>query len=71
MQETAKLLSDDPLFVIINSYTTGLAPSAVAYASDVVFGSRYGGSTAAGELGLPVSESGLILPCGATGRWTP
>ena len=71
LQEVAKVLSDDPLFVIINSYTPGLAPSAVAYASDVVFGSLYGGKTEAGELGLPVTESGLILPCGATGRWTP
>ena len=71
LQEVAKVLSDNPLFVIINSYTTGLAPSAVAYASDVVFGSLYGGKTEAGELGLPVTESGLILPCGATGRWTP
>ena len=71
LQETVKLLSDDPLFVIINSYTTGLAPSAVAYASDVVFGAAHGGKTAAGELGLPVKQSGLVLPCGATGRWTP
>ena len=71
LQEVVKVLSDDPLFVIINSYTTGLAPSAVAYASDVVFGTKYGGKTEAGELGLPVKESGLILPCGATGRWTP
>ena len=71
LQETAKLLSDNPLFVIINSYTTGLAPSAVAYASDVVFGGIHGGKTEAGELGLPVTQSGLILPCGATGRWTP
>ena len=71
LQEVAKVLSDDPLFVIINSYTTGLAPSAVAYASDAVFGSLYGGKTEAGELGLPVTESGLVLPCGATGRWTP
>ena len=69
--ETARLLTDNPLFVIINSYTTGLAPSAVSYAADVVFGSGYGGHTAAGELGLPVRESGLVLPCGATGRWTP
>ena len=57
--------------VTINSCTAGLAPSAVAYASDVVFGSLYGGNTEAGELGLPVKESGLVLPCGATGRWTP
>ena len=71
LQEVVKVLSDDPLFVIINSYTTGLAPSAVAYAADVVFGAKYGGKTEAGELGLPVKESGLILPCGATGRWTP
>ena len=71
LQEVVKVLSEDPLFVIINSYTTGLAPSAVAYASDVVFGAKYGGKTEAGELGLPVKESGLILPCGATGRWTP
>jgi 23S rRNA (cytosine1962-C5)-methyltransferase len=71
LQETAKLLSDDPLFVIINSYTTGLAPSAVSYAADVVFGEKFGGKCEAGELGLPVKESGLMLPCGATGRWTP
>ena len=71
LQETAKLLSDDPLFVIINSYTTGLAPSAVGYASDVVFGAKYGGKTAVGELGLPVKSTGIMLPCGSTGRWTP
>jgi len=69
--ETVKLLSDDPLFVIINSYTTGLAPSAVGYASDVAFSQAYGGKTAVGELGLPVTSSGLVLPCGSTGRWTP
>ena len=69
--EVAKLLTDDPLFVIINSYTTGLAPSAVGYASDVVFGGVRGGKTAVGELGLPVTASGLMLPCGAAGRWTP
>ncbi len=69
--ETAKLLTEDPLFVIINSYTTGLAPSAVAYAADAVFGPLWGGKTDAGELGLPVTGSGLTLPCGATGRWSP
>ena len=71
LQETAKLLTDNPLFVIINSYTTGLAPSAVGYAADVVFGSKFGGHTEVGELCLPVKSSGLLLPCGATGRWTP
>ena len=69
--EVGKLLTENPLFVIINSYTTGLAPSAVGYASDVVFGQLRGGSTAVGELGLPVQSTGFVLPCGATGRWTP
>ena len=67
----SQVLSDKPLFVIINSYTTGLAPSAVGYASDSVFGQIHGGHTAVGELGLPVRSSGLMLPCGAAGRWTP
>lgn len=65
----AGVLSDDPLFVVINSYTTGLAPSVVGYLSDSIFSSRFGGKTECGELGLPVTDSGLVLPCGATGRW--
>ena len=70
--EVGKLLTDDPLFVIINSYTTGLAPSAVGYASDSVFSAVHvSGKTAVGELGLPVKSTGLMLPCGAAGRWTP
>lgn len=70
LQQVAEILSDRPLFVIINSYTTGLAPSAVGYISDAVFGARFGGKTQAGELGLPVSASGLMLPCGAASRFT-
>ena len=69
--ETAKLMTEDPLFVIINSYTTGLAPSAVGYAADVVFGKEHGGHTQVGELGLPVRSTGIMLPCGSTGRWMP
>ena len=64
------VLSDDPLFVLVNSYTTGLAPSVVGYLLDAVLCPRFGGHTEAQELGLPVKASGLILPCGATGRWT-
>ena len=71
LQSVLQVLSDHPLFVIINSYTTGLAPSAVSYVSDVVFGGKFGGHTQCGELGLPVKSSGLMLPCGAAGRWTP
>ena len=67
----AQILSDHPLFVLINSYTTGLAPSAVGYAADAVFRPRFGGRTQCGELGLPVCSTGLVLPCGAAGRWEP
>ena len=65
----SKVLSDNPLFVIINSYTTGLAPSVVGYILDSIVTRRYGGGTACDELGLPVTASGLALPCGAAGRW--
>lgn len=70
MQLVSGALSDDPLFMVVNSYTTGLAPSVVGYLMDTVVGKRFGGSTACDELGLPVRDSGLKLPCGATGRWT-
>lgn len=65
----SQVLSDQPLFVIINSYTTGLAPSVVGYILDSIFTTKWGGATQAQELGLPVTASGLALPCGATGRW--
>ena len=65
----SQVLSDQPLFVIINSYTTGLAPSVLGYILDTVVGSKYTGSSECDELGLPVSENGLTLPCGSTGRW--
>ncbi len=63
------VLSDDPLFIILNSYTTGLAPSVLTYILQSVVGRKFGGHTVSDELGLPVTESGLALPCGATGRW--
>ncbi|MCL2843244.1 MAG: class I SAM-dependent methyltransferase [Oscillospiraceae bacterium] len=63
------VLSDDPAFVVINSYTTGLSPSVLTYMSERIFTKRFGGYSESRELGLPVTESGLILPCGATCRW--
>ena len=66
----AGVLSDDPLFVIINSYTTGLSPSVLTYIAESIFRKKFGGSSEAQELGLPVTDSGLVLPCGATCRWT-
>lgn len=64
------VLSPEPLFLILNSYTTGLAPSVITYILETLISKKFGGHTVSDELGLPVTESGLILPCGATGRWT-
>jgi 23S rRNA (cytosine1962-C5)-methyltransferase len=69
VQMCAEVLSDDPLFVIINSYTTGLSPSTLTYIAETVFTKRFGGHSESRELGLPVTETGLILPCGAACRW--
>ncbi len=65
----SQVLSDDPLFFIINSYTTGLAPSVLGYLLDTIITTRHGGRSQCEELGLPVKDSGLVLPCGSTGRW--
>ncbi|MDO4295807.1 MAG: class I SAM-dependent methyltransferase [bacterium] len=65
----AKLLSDKPLFFLINSYTTGLAPSVLSYLLATELNPKFEGSVRAEEIGLPVTESGLVLPCGASGRW--
>ena len=65
----AGVLSDKPLFVLINSYTTGLAPSVLGYLLHLLVAEKYGGTVSWDELGLPVSATGMALPCGATGRW--
>lgn len=67
---TAKLLSDTPLFFLINSYTTGLQPAVLSYMISTVLLPLFGGQVTAEEIGLPVKENGLVLPCGASGRWT-
>lgn len=66
---TAKLLSDKPLFFLINSYTTGLQPAVLSYMLNFTVKKQFGGTVAAEEIGLPVSGTGLVLPCGASGRW--
>lgn len=66
----SQLLSDTPLFFLINSYTTGLAPSVLSYMISTEITSKFGGSVQSDEVGLPVKSSGLILPCGASGRWS-
>lgn len=70
LELVVQVLSDAPLFFMVNSYTTGLAPSVLTYLLETLITKQHGGSTDSQELGLPVLESGLILPCGATGRWT-
>ncbi len=69
IQLCAKLLSDTPLFFLINSYTTGLQPAVLSYMAELELVKRYGGRAEAQEIGLPVTSNGLILPCGASARW--
>ena len=66
---TSELLCDEPLFFLINSYTTGLQPGVLNYMLNAVLAERFGGTAFADEIGLPVSSNSLILPCGAAGRW--
>lgn len=63
-----KLLSDQPLFFLVNSYTTGLAPAVLTYMLSTEL-KDFGGHVESQEIALPVTSSGLFLPCGASGRW--
>ena len=62
------VLSDDPLFFLINAYTTGLSPAVLTYMLSLEMAGR-GGHVESQDIGLPVRSTGLILPCGASGRW--
>ena len=66
----ADILKDEPLFFLINSYTTGLQPAVLSYMLNTILVNRFGGKVEADEIGLPVSSNGLVLPCGASGRYT-
>ncbi len=66
---TARLLSENALFFLINSYTTGLQPAVLSYMLNAAVAKDHGGRVEAEEIGLPVRTNGLILPCGASGRW--
>ncbi len=65
----SRVLSDNPLFFIINSYTAGLSPSVMNYLNGCLLQPKFGGTASADEIGLPVTETGLILPCGSTAIW--
>lgn len=68
IERCAKLLSETPLFFLVNSYTTGLQPAVLAYMLGAAL-KRYHGTVTADEIGLPVRSNGLVLPCGASGRF--
>ena len=66
----SSLLSDRPLFFLVNSYTTGLSPLTMKYMIDLKITSRFGGKCEAGEIAIPVVSRGTALPAGASARWT-
>ena len=66
---TMQLLSDQPLFVLISSYSTGLAPSVMSYLLGITAGAQHRGRIESQEIGLPVKSTGLVLPCGSSARF--
>lgn len=69
IEQTAKILSKDAIFYLINSYTTGLQPAVLSYMIHTAIVPGFRGQVSADEIGLPVKANGLVLPCGASGRW--
>lgn len=65
----SEVLSDNPLFFLLNSYTTGLSPSVMAYILGDILTAKFDGSVTADEIGLPVEATGGVLPCGSTAIW--
>lgn len=69
VQLCAGVLSNMPLFFLLNSYTTGLSPAVMGYLLGSVLKPKFGGNVTADEIGLPVEQSGMVLPCGSTAIW--
>ena len=69
VQITSELLSDDPLFFLINSYTTGFSCEVLKNLLELTVQKKFNGEVSCGEVGLPISENHLVLPCGIYGRW--
>lgn len=63
------IMSDNPLFLQINSYTTGISPTVLSNMLSMTMKKRYGGKLSSGEIGIPITKSGMVLPCGILGRW--
>ncbi len=66
----SKVLSDDPLMFLVNSYTTGLSPAVMNYIVGSIITPRFGGKVTSDEIGLKATQTGLVLPCGASAIWT-
>ena len=69
MENLVEILSDEPLFLLLNSYTTGLQPLVLRNVIEKTVCKKFGGSVTAEEVGLKTTNSNIILPCGASGRW--
>lgn len=69
IQDCMKIMSDKPLFFLINSYTTGLSQTVLSNVLSLTMQKKYGGSVSADEIGLPIGSGKLVLPCGISGRW--
>ena len=65
----SQVLSDDPLAILVNSYTAGLSPAVMSYILNSTIVKDFGGKAEADEIGLKVSDNGLVLPCGSTAIW--
>ena len=70
VQLCSEVLSDDARFFILNSYTTGLSPAVMEYLLGTVLIPKFGGNVTSDEIGLRVTDTGLVLPCGSTVLWT-
>ena len=64
-----EILSDEPLFFLINSYTTGLSSTVLSNILRMTVNKKYEGKVTCGEVGIPIKENNLVLPCGIYGRW--
>lgn len=69
VNECLPIMSLSPLFFMLNSYTTGLSPAVMEYILGVLVAGKFGGNVLSDEIGLPVTETGLVLPCGSTAYW--
>ncbi|MFC5448175.1 class I SAM-dependent methyltransferase [Paenibacillus aestuarii] len=69
IQTCMSILTDNPLFLLINSYTTGISSTVLHNILSMAMKAKHGGTISSGEIGLPITHSGLMLPCGILGRW--